>query len=75
MSKINIGSMFHVASGRDAVTGERFDYLRSAHSSGGNKAFRRCVAERTRGHGGSAESVRANLAAAAKACAGTRRDR
>lgn len=73
--KFNLGDMFHGANGRDAVTGEHFNYLRSAHSSGGNKAFRQCVAERTRGHGGSPESVRANLAAAAKACAGTRRGR
>lgn len=72
MAKVNVGSMFHIANGRDAVTGESFQFIRSAHSSGGNKGFRRCVADRTRGHGGSAASVRANLASAAKACAGTR---
>lgn len=75
MAKLNVGSMFHVANGRDAVTGETFQYLRSAHSMGGNRAFRACVAERLRGHGGDARSVRANLAGAAKSCAGTRRGR
>lgn len=72
MAKVNVGSMFHIANGRDAVNGESYQYIRSAHSSGGNKAFRRCVAEHTRGHGGSAVQVRANLASAAKACRGTR---
>lgn len=72
MAKVNVGSMFSIAQGRDPVSGESFHYIRSAHSTGGNKAFRRCVAERTRGHGGSAAQVRQNLAAAAKACRGTR---
>lgn len=73
MAKVNAGSWFSVANGRDAVSGETYQYLRSAHSTGGNKAFRRCVADKTRGHGGDARSVRANLASAAKSCAGTRR--
>ena len=72
MAKVNVGSMFHIANGRDAVNGETYQFIRSAHSSGGNKAFRRCIAEKTRGHGGSAVQVRANLAAAAKSCKGTR---
>lgn len=69
---VNPGGFWHLADHHDAVTGEHSTYVRSAHSMGGNKAFRRCVADRTRGHGGSAANVRANLAAAAKACAGTR---
>ena len=73
MAKVNTGSMFHIANGRDAVTGETYQFIRSAHSMGGNKAFRRCVADHTRGHGGDARAVRANLASAAKSCAGTRR--
>ena len=72
MAKVNVGSMFHIANGRDAVNGETYQYIRSAHSSAGNKAFRRCVAEKTRGHGGSAAQVRANLASAAKSCKGAR---
>jgi len=72
MAKVNVGSMFHIANGRDAVNGETFQYIRSAHSSGGNRKFRQCIAEKTRGHGGTAVQVRANLAGAAKSCKGVR---
>jgi len=72
MAKIALGEMFHVANHRDPVSRELSTIIRSAHSTGGNKAFRRCVAERTRGHGGSPVQVRQNLAAAAKACKGVR---
>jgi hypothetical protein len=70
MAKINLGSMFSIANGRDAVSGESYQYLRSAHSSGGNKAFRRCVAEKLRGQGGSPIAVRERMASAAKSCQG-----
>lgn len=72
MAKINVGAMFHVANGRDAVTGETYQFIRSAHSSGGNRAFRACVRSKTQGHGGSPAQVRANLGAAAKGCKGVR---
>lgn len=74
MAKINLGAMFHVATHRDP-NGTTSEYLRSAHSTGGNRAFRACVADKTRGHGGDWRAVRMNLASAAKACAGTRRGR
>ena len=70
--KIDVGSLFHIAHHNDP-DGRQSDYIRSAHSRGGNKAFRRCVADKTRGHGGDWRAVRMNLASAAKACAGTRR--
>ena len=69
---LNMGSMWRPATHHDAVTGETSYFVRSAHSSGGNKAFRRCIADKTRGHGGSAVQVRSNLAAAAKSCKGVR---
>ena len=73
--KVNPGGFWHLADHHDAVSGEHSTYVRSAHSQGGNRNFRRCIAEKTRGHGGSALQVRLNLAQAAKACKGTPRGR
>ncbi len=74
MAKVDIGSMFHIGHHNDA-DGRQSDYLRSAHSRGGNRAFRACVAEKIRGAGGDWRSRRAKLGGAAKSCAGVRRGR
>lgn len=72
MAKLNLGSMFSVAGGRDAVSGESYHYMRSRHSGGGNKKFRQCVAEKMRGASGDARTIRERLSSAAKGCRGTR---
>lgn len=75
MAKVNPADWFHVANHTDAVTGAHSQILRSAHNMGGNKAFRQCMAEGLRGHGGDARGVRVAFASRAKQCAGTRRGR
>lgn len=75
MAKVNLGGMFHIAYHHDADGVHNGYYLRSAHSQGGNKAFRRCVADKIRGGGGTWRDRRNALASAAKSCAGTRRGR
>lgn len=70
-TKINLGSLFHIARHHDA-DGRNSEYIRSAHSSGGPVAFRRCVASKVRGQGGDWKQHRAAFAAAAAGCKGTR---
>lgn len=70
--KVNMGSMFHLADHHDAVTGEHSTYVRSAHSSGGNRAFRACVRAKASGSGGNAAQRREKFSAAAKSCKGVR---
>ncbi len=70
--KVNPGGFWHLATHRDAVSGETSTYVRSAHSMGGNKKFRACVREKASGSGGSAAQRRERFAAAARACKGVR---
>lgn len=70
-TKINVGSLWHIARHHDA-DGRSSEYIRSAHSSGGPVAFRRCVAAKMRGNGGNWQSHRAAFASAASSCKGTR---
>lgn len=70
-TKINVGSLWHIARHHDA-DGSESEYIRSAHSMGGPVAFRRCVADKMRGHGGNWQQHRSDFASAAKSCKGTR---
>lgn len=66
------GGGYKPAMARNQLTGASFGIWRKAHPAGGETKFQKCVAERTRGHGGDIRQRTATLASAAKACAGTR---